>query len=252
MRRLRGLAGWGLIYWRYRIMSRAAPRLANARDIAGGVTGLLPAVVYRADAPRAGDVSPADCLAWPPATVVDLRAAGERTGDHPLGEHARVVHIDVLDAAALGGGGRLNSLAELYSLMIAPQAASGLVRVVAAAARDEPPVLIHCSAGKDRTGVSVALILRLLGVDRHLVVADYVRTEKHMPGVLARLLSDRRKSPGRSPLAAVPHEILEAPASAIETVLDVWDDFEGGVEGWYLAHGGDRGTLDELRSRLRQ
>ena len=34
--------------------------------------------------------------------------------------------------------------------------------------------LLHCSAGKDRTGIGAALILTLLGVDRDTIVADYL------------------------------------------------------------------------------
>lgn len=39
------------------------------------------------------------------------------------------------------------------------------------------PVLIHCAAGKDRTGVVVGVLLELLGVSRHEVLADYARTQ---------------------------------------------------------------------------
>lgn len=250
MRGLRGLLGWGGIYWRHRVLGRAAPRLANVRDLADAAPGLTRAIAYRSDAPRVRDVPPGGGLSWPPATVIDLRAAGEKASSHPLAEGARIVGIDILEAAALGGGGQFTSLTELYARMIAPDVGSGLAKVVGEVARDETPVLVHCSAGKDRTGLSVALILRLLGVERDRVVADYVLTQRHMPGVLARLLSDRRRSVGRSPLSSVPHEILDAPASAIETVLDAWDAHPDGVEGWYLAHGGDASTLAALRARL--
>lgn len=45
-------------------------------------------------------------------------------------------------------------------------------------AAGEVPVLIHCSAGKDRTGVAVALLLELIGVDRDYVIADYCKTSE--------------------------------------------------------------------------
>ena len=38
------------------------------------------------------------------------------------------------------------------------------------------PVLVHCAAGKDRTGLVTALLLRLVGVDDEEIVADYLRT----------------------------------------------------------------------------
>ena len=53
----------------------------------------------------------------------------------------------------------------------------------------ESPVLFHCSAGKDRTGVGAALILTLLGVDRNLIIEDYLQTNRelgdHLEGWMA-------------------------------------------------------------------
>ncbi|MDN4481151.1 tyrosine-protein phosphatase [Demequina muriae] len=252
VRRLRSVLGWGGIYLRHRVMSRATPRLANVRDLADAGPGIVRDMAYRSDAPMAGDAAPGGDLRWPPATVVDLRGAGEKEPSHPLAGASRIVGIDVLDAAALTGGtrGSLDSLADLYAVMTAPAAAPRLTRAVGELARAEAPVLVHCSAGKDRTGVVTALTLRLLGVEHDRVVADYVLTQHHMPRVLARMLAGTRSSIGGTPLTSVPREILAAPAAAIETVLHAWDAHEGGVEGWYLAHGGDRATLATLRGRL--
>jgi hypothetical protein len=44
--------------------------------------------------------------------------------------------------------------------------------------------------------------------------------------------------------------MLDAPAEAITVVLDAWDAHPRGVQGWYLAHGGDLESLAALRSRL--
>lgn len=43
------------------------------------------------------------------------------------------------------------------------------------------PILLHCTAGKDRTGVSTAFLLSVLGVDRALVEADYILTNRDVP-----------------------------------------------------------------------
>jgi protein-tyrosine phosphatase len=45
----------------------------------------------------------------------------------------------------------------------------------------EQPVLVHCTVGKDRTGVTVALALAAAGVDEEAVIADYARTEQMLP-----------------------------------------------------------------------
>lgn len=44
-----------------------------------------------------------------------------------------------------------------------------------------PPTLVHCTVGKDRTGVTVALILAAAGVEEEAIVADYARTEQLLP-----------------------------------------------------------------------
>lgn len=43
------------------------------------------------------------------------------------------------------------------------------------------PLLIHCNAGKDRTGVCAANILSLLGVDRNTIMEDYLLTRRYYP-----------------------------------------------------------------------
>ncbi|WP_084038177.1 tyrosine-protein phosphatase [Demequina sp. NBRC 110053] len=227
-------------------------RLANLRDLADAAPGLRAGIAYRSDAPFEGDAEPPGVEAWPPATVVDLRGPGEKDATHPLGPGVRTVEIDLLSAADPTGAAmaRLSTLEELYALMLGSGSAPGLVQVVAEVAREDAPVLFHCSAGKDRTGVSAALILALVGVSRDAVVADYHRTAEHMPSVLGRIMASAPSHVGDTPLASVPREILEAPEAAIESVLDAWDEHDGGVEGWYLAHGGDAQTLAALRGRL--
>ena len=47
---------------------------------------------------------------------------------------------------------------------------------------DSPePLLFHCSAGKDRTGLSAALLMRILGVNEEAIVADYLLVNQLMP-----------------------------------------------------------------------
>jgi len=71
------------------------------------------------------------------------------------------------------------SLDELYAHIV-DESASALV-AVARGVLGTQPVLVHCSAGKDRTGVSIALILSAAGVDDEAVVADYARTAALLP-----------------------------------------------------------------------
>ena len=66
-----------------------------------------------------------------------------------------------------------------------PDSIVGAVRAIACA---RGAVLVHCAAGKDRTGVVVALALDAAGVDRATIVADYLATAERIDAIVARLL----------------------------------------------------------------
>lgn len=71
------------------------------------------------------------------------------------------------------------SLDSMY-LRIVEDAADRVVAVVRGVIEDQP-VLVHCTVGKDRTGVTVAVTLAAAGVDESAVIADYARTERLLP-----------------------------------------------------------------------
>ncbi len=55
------------------------------------------------------------------------------------------------------------------------------------------PILFHCSAGKDRTGIGAALILLALGADEDTVLADYMKTNEYRMEVIERFLEERKE-----------------------------------------------------------
>lgn len=113
------------------------------------------------------------------------------------------------------------------------------------------PALFHCSAGKDRTGASAALLLALLGVDQATILEDYELT--------GRLYSERRIEELRPTFAASGIDIenvralFSAPRAAMEGLLATVDEQHGGVERYLLEQGGMTAeTVDELRRLLLQ
>ena len=107
--------------------------------------------------------------------------------------------------------------------------------------------LVHCAAGKDRTGVVIALALSLVGVTRAAVVADYVRSAERAEAILARLAATAAYGPGLVGVTAV----QTAPvASSMEGFLDVVDREYGGPHGLAMSLGVDEETVARLAARL--
>jgi protein-tyrosine phosphatase len=125
-----------------------------------------------------------------------------------------------------------------------PDSIVGSVRSIA---RAQGGVLVHCAAGKDRTGVVVALALEAAGHDRETIVADYLVTAERIEGIVARLAGSetyREEMEGRAPadLAPVP--------GTMERVLELVDERHGGATAWLTDNGLSDEDLERLRTRL--
>ena len=83
----------------------------------------------------------------------------------------------------------------------------------------EMPLAMHCSAGKDRTGMASALILSVLGVPRETVIADFALTQVYSP---SRMTSAQLTDPGRAMRLGVSPELSRMFASMPDDVVDVF------------------------------
>ncbi|MBD8607967.1 tyrosine-protein phosphatase [Aeromicrobium sp. CFBP 8757] len=224
----------------------------NLRDIGGRPTtdGRTVATgrVLRSAVPHADDHGP-DGHDWPPALVIDLRSPSESRAGHPLeAAGSRVVNVPLL-AALRPGVAPAESLSMLYRIVL-DDAAHELVRLVDEVSRETGTVLIHCAAGKDRTGIAVALLLRLVGVPRDEVLHDYRLTEHALVEIDRRLRPPTSAPASAAPGHTYPPGFAHVSPEAIDAVLDVWDEHPAGVEGWFVEVGGSSASLDQLRRTL--
>jgi protein-tyrosine phosphatase len=126
-----------------------------------------------------------------------------------------------------------------------PDQVVGAVRSIA---RDEGAALVHCAAGKDRTGVVVALALTAVGVRPEAVVTDYAATGERTEAILSRL----RRSPTFSKdIDNLPADAHRARPETMAAFLEQMDARYGGVSRWLTEHGLSASELDLLRTKLR-
>ncbi|MEM7413138.1 MAG: tyrosine-protein phosphatase [Myxococcota bacterium] len=123
--------------------------------------------------------------------IIDLRSTAELEldGRGPLQREAmRFHHLPLFDGPGSTERPPMASLADLYFGMI-EFARGPLARVITTIARTDDPVVFHCAAGKDRTGVVSALLLALLGVRDEVIVVDYAATRDSLDAIVERLMS---------------------------------------------------------------
>jgi hypothetical protein len=181
------------------------------------------------------------------ATVIDLRSPDEveQDGPTPL-ERAgvRTEHLTVLPAGQRPIP-RADEDPKLFNyrgyLRDRPENMLAAVRLLT-----EPgagPALVHCAAGKDRTGVFCALVEDAVGVRREAVIEDYTRSNERLLEILDRGVGDRYQiDPADIDLYRCPPEVLTALLAELDTA--------GGAPGWLRAQGMADDELVRLRSRL--
>ena len=108
--------------------------------------------------------------------------------------------------------------------------------------------VVHCAAGKDRTGVVCALSLAVAGVPHEEIVADYALTAEVIEGVVARLAASPTYAEDMERRDVATHTPR---AETMERVLSILDARFGGPLGWLESHGFGAADQAALRSRLR-
>ncbi|MGD0934945.1 MAG: tyrosine-protein phosphatase [Streptosporangiaceae bacterium] len=247
---------------------------ANARDLGGLLTTdggkTVGGRLLRSD--NLQELSPADVAILVQevglTTVVDLRSTAELAAEgpapldavpgvrhvhHPVlpeAGHATDVVADVLltrddqDRSHFPGDPRAGHY--LGYLEDRPGQVVAALRTIA---DSEGAVLVHCAAGKDRTGVVVALALTVAGVRPDAVVADYAATGERTEAILSRL---RRSATYVDDINRRPADSHQPHPETMAAFLELMDARYGGVVPWLNEHGFSGPDQERLRARLRQ
>jgi protein-tyrosine phosphatase len=202
--------------------------------------------------------------------VVDLRTDVEVDRDGPGALHGQpdvmIHHLslypDTVDRTELPPGPRVEPAAPLpwqqerfatahgpvvaAYLRYLEQRPDSVVAALRAIAEPAGATLVHCAAGKDRTGMVVALALTVAGVPRDLIAADYALTQSQIAAIVGHL--------ARSDLygfeVGQPEKIPPASAAVMVSVLEAIDTDLGGVLPWLVRHGWTGADTERLRQKL--
>ena len=254
------------------------PEITNFRDAGGLPSGSLrPGVIYRSaqladlsvdtrkalhalDVRSVYDLRTEDEVIHAPDQVMDtLRITLlDVLADRPHSGAAAVASlvtakddgttIDDINRAVSDGRGHELMIETYRHFVTLPSAHASYGALLSTLADDEGSSVIHCTAGKDRTGWAMALLQRLCGVSQDDVVIDYLASNAAMERAYRPMLDSFGDRGGDADSLAdmifVKPEYLDAPFALLER--------DHGGFGHYLRNtlGLDDGVLDRLRARL--
>ncbi|KQY58194.1 hypothetical protein ASD11_00550 [Aeromicrobium sp. Root495] len=227
----------------------------NLRDVGGYPVGGDAVVargrLFRSDLPGPASDRLGELTALGLRTIVDLRSDGEREKRPSVAAslpgvtavHGHVgVGLLVIEEPAL----RV-SLPVLYEAALRRLGPEIGRAVSALAGPDALPALVHCTAGKDRTGLVVALVLSALGVSDELVAADYAVTQDLLtPEFFATIDLSTHVPDGQADVTA----LHGADASAMLASLAAVRDMAGSAREYLLRHGVGAEDLARLERQL--
>jgi protein-tyrosine phosphatase len=224
---LRDLGGYptsdgGVVRWRTLLRSDALNRLDDTGRAALGRLGLR--------------------------TVIDLRTAEEALDAPSMlgGVGAQTYGIPLFTADALS---QLSpELKAVYWYMIDDRGPAIAAAVGQLCQHGALPGLIHCSAGKDRTGLVAAIVLAIAGVPDETIAADYAMSASYLNPGAARVISRIRAIGGAA--SRLDLGVLGAPPELILDALGRVRAQAGSVTGYLARHGLPEESTETLRTAL--
>ena len=239
-------------------------KLANFRDLGGIVTphGVLKRnLSFRADDVSSIDDEEAKRLAdMDISLVIDFRDLNEtQSGRGPIANHVEgYLNLPLIESSGESGQVLHKIFDDTFSaedlgnwyFYLMGQVAHLVSQGIEAIADSDKPVIFHCAAGKDRTGIFAASMLSALDTEDNAIVDDFVQTQANMPKVLNRLM---RLQPMFSEEAIMRSgALLRADREAMEKFLELAQLEHGGLKNMLRESGLKEKTIKKLKTSLIQ
>ncbi|QDE34500.1 tyrosine-protein phosphatase [Microbacterium foliorum] len=179
--------------------------------------------------------------------IVDLRDGEEVAAEPTEIEGPDTTHLPLFLGSVRSFFETDTSLEDLY-LHLLEESGERLVAAIRIIAAGEP-TLVHCTVGKDRTGVTVALALAAVGADREAIVDDYALTESLLPAERSNRIAAYLRSQHPEAVHAVALA-TQSPAPVMRALLEQVDERWGSAADYLRANGMTDQELEDLRGAL--
>ena len=228
------------------------PNLREAGGLPASGGRIRAGLLYRSAVPHTIDEPLTGWLGTENITqIFDLRSTVETSRLPGFPETLQTItrtRLPLLEGA-LAVPSTMPSLEELYLPLVANHGGVW-AKIAGAVAQSNEATLVHCTAGKDRTGVAIALLLLAVGADRDAVLADYAASTAALSGPWLESMRTMLAAHDITMTEKMQNLMVGTSIAGLERALDLAITGHGSITDYLLAHGLTAKQFEALGQRL--